>query len=207
MAHFITIAGPQSSGKTVAINHLKKKHPKWYFMEVIDPYTIGGMDHAGAAYTDRDLQKSLLKIELIKINSMHKKTNPVLIAEMGIMRLVYASHFYDKKLANEYFEQYVDAYESFNSHIIFIDTKPEQSFSRRRNKYIERIKNRGIKDKKKFDKALKKYEDTIFRLYPHWLKLFNKIPFPKTIIKNSHISEAEFLSEIDKTVGRIISAE
>lgn len=207
MAHFITIAGPQSSGKSTAINYLKKKYPKWYFLETIDPYTIGGMEHAGAAYTDRDLQINLMKIELIKINAMKNKNKSMFIAELGIFRLVYAHYFYHKKLADEYFDPYIQAYDDYDSHIIFIDTKPEISFKRRKNAYVERIKNRGIKDKKVFDRTLKKYQDTIFRLYPHWLRFYNKLRYPKTIIQNSYISEQEFLTEIDKVVNSIRTSE
>lgn len=205
MAQLITIAGPQSSGKTVAVNYLKKKHPSWGMLEVIDPYTIGGMEHPGAAYTDRDLQVNMMKIELIKLNSLRNKNNPIFMGELGIFRLVYTHYFYHKKLAGEYFDKYIDVYNDFDSSIIFIDTKPEISFQRRKNKYVERIKNRGITDKKSFDQALKKYQDTIFHLYPHWLRFYEKINFPKALIKNSYISESEFLNEIEKTVSSLLS--
>ncbi|MFZ6034603.1 MAG: deoxynucleoside kinase [Patescibacteria group bacterium] len=204
MAQFITIAGPQSSGKTTAVNHLRRKHPDWYFLDVVDPYTIGGMQHAGAAYTDRDLQTNIMKVELMKLNAMKNKVNPVFLAEMGIFRLVYARYFYGKGLPDEFFDQYINAYEAFDPYLVFIDTKPEISFHRRKNRYIERIKNRGITDKKKFDKMLKKYQDTVFHLYPYWLKFYDRIRFPKTLIKNSYISEQEFLNEIDKAVNGFV---
>jgi deoxyadenosine/deoxycytidine kinase len=206
MAHFITIAGPQSSGKSTAVDHLKKKYPNWYFLETIDPYTIGGMEHSGAAYTDRDLQINMMKIELIKINAMKNKNNPMFVAELGIFRLVYAHYFYHKKLADEYFEPYLQAYDAFDSHLIFIDAKPEISFQRRKKSYVERIKNRGVKDKKSFDKSLKKYQDTVYHLYPHWLRFYEKLRYPKTLIKNSYISEQEYLTEIDRVVNSVRSS-
>ncbi len=205
MSQFITITGPQSSGKTTAVNFLKSKYSDWFYVEEVNPYTVISKDHPGAAYTSKDLQVNLMEIELTKLKAIESRYESVSVVEMGILRLVYAEYFYHKKLADQYLATYLKLYRDLNPYIIFIDTKPEVSFHRRKAKYIERIHNQGINDKKHFDIALRKYQDTIFHLYPQWLKYYEKLNFPKKSIKNSHIAEGEFIIEIDKAVKSILS--
>lgn len=205
MSQFITIAGPQSSGKTTAINFLKNKYPDWFYLEEVNPYTVISKNHPGAAYTSKDLQINLIDIELTKLRAIESRYESVSIVELGIFRLIYSEYFYHKKLSEQFLPDYMKLYHDLNPYIILIDTKPEVSFQRRKEKYIERIHNQGIKDKKQFDITLRKYQDTIFHLYPYWLRYYDKLNFPKKLIKNSYISEGEFLIEINKTVKSIIS--
>jgi len=103
-----------------------------------------------------------------------------------------------KKLVDLFYPQYTNLYNELNSFIIFIDTKPEVSFARRKEIYIERIKKMGVTDKKLFASKLKKYQDI-------WLKFYEKIPYPKVSIKNSDISKQQFLNEIDREVKSFLS--
>lgn len=205
MNHFITIVGPQSSGKTTALEYLRKKYPKWHFVEEINPYTIASRDHLGGAYSNEELQIKISEITLIKIRSIENSYNPVSIIESGIGNLIYTRFFSSKKLAEEYFEKFYNEYDKLNPFIIFIDTKPEVSFLRRKEKYIERIKKQGMTNPKQFSNSLNKYEKIIYDLYPHWIKFYEKLPYPKFLIKNSYISEAKFFQEVDKAVSSILS--
>lgn len=205
MSHFITIAGPQSSGKTTAMNFLKEHYKNWYFIDEINPYTVVGKDHFGANYTDKDLQINLLEIELIKLNSIESKYNSIYFDETGIFRLVYADYFYNKKLAKDYYPKYFKFYSETKSNIIFINTEPEISFFRRKDLYRERIKRMNVKNKKEYNMIFNKYKKTIMELYPLWLKFYEKLPFSKFMVNNSEISENLFLKEIDKTVQMILS--
>ena len=205
MSIFVTIAGPQSSGKTTALEHLRKKHSDWFFIEDINPYTIAGENHPGGAYTSEELEIKISEIVLAKIASVKNRYNQNSAIEAGIFHLVFMKFFGRKKLVDLFYPQYTNLYNDLNSFIIFIDTKPEVSFSRRKEIYIERIKKMGITDKKLFASKLKKYQDIVFRLYPHWLKFYEKIPYPKVSIKNSDISKQQFLNEIDREVKSFLS--
>lgn len=205
MNHFITIAGPQSSGKTTAFNHLREKHKDWYFVEEINPYTIAGSDHPGGAYTDKELEIKITEVELAKIQAIRFDYSKVALIETGIFHSIYTQFFGGKKLADQYLEKYNQIYSDFNSFVIFIDTKPEVSFLRRKEKYLARIKKRGITEAKETNKVLKKYENIIYRLYPIWTRLYEKIDFPKITIKNSYKTKDEFLAEIDDTIKSLLS--
>lgn len=200
MSHFITIAGPQSSGKTTALDHLKKKYPDWFFIEDINPYTIAGENHPGGAYTSEELEIKISEIVLAKVRNIKQRYNQNSAIETGIFHLVFMKFFGRKKLMDLFYPQYTSLYNELNSFIIFIDTNPKVSFARRKEKYIVRIKRIGITDKKKFESMLKKYQDIVFRLYPHWLKFYEKITYSKVLIKNSYISKQQFLNEIDRAV-------
>ncbi len=204
MSIFITIAGPQSSGKTTAINFLRKKHDSWYFVDPIDPYTVASKNHRGGIYADKNLQINMMEIELIKIRNLEKKYNPVFVIESGIFRLVYANYYYNKKLAVEYQPRYMRLYNELNPYVIFINTPPEVSFVRRKERYVERIMRSGINDNVKFQKELEKYKKTIYKLYPHWQKFYQKIPYPKTVIENSKLEEHEFIKKIDRTISSLL---
>lgn len=205
MAQFITIAGPQSSGKTTALEFLKKKYPKWYFVEDINPYNVAGENHPGGAYTSEELEIKISEIVLVKIKKLLGEISINSATEMGIFHSVYMKFFGRKHLYDHYYDKYLELYNSLNSHIIFIDTEPKVSFARRRDKYIQRIEKMGITDEKEMVSRLKKYESIIYKLYPYWIKFYEKLPFPKTVIKNSYLSRENFLKEIDRIVSSLLT--
>ena len=51
----LIIAGPQSSGKTSAFNHLKSKYTNFHYQEEINPYSLAGKNHPGGAFTTNEL--------------------------------------------------------------------------------------------------------------------------------------------------------
>ncbi len=205
MNYFITIAGPQSSGKTTALKHLQTEKKDWYFVEEINPYTIAGINHPGAAFVDRDLEINLVKIELAKISSLKDRVQQNVAVETGIGHVVYTQFFAGKPIADQFYNDYLRLYNDLNPFLIFIDTRPEVSFSRRQKNYEERIKNKGITGKKDKEKTLKKYRDIIFELYPLWLKFYEKFPYPKVKIENSVLNREKFLNELNGVVNSLLS--
>lgn len=193
MAKLITIAGPQSSGKTTLFNVLKNRYSGWRFIEEINPYQIIGKDHPGGAFTDKALEAKLINKELKILKNIDSKRTTVI--ETGIFHVAYAEKFCGAKTAKRYLDNYIKIYQKFEPLIFFIDTKPEVSWRRRQEKYLERIKKLNITDEKETNRLLSKYQKCLFSLYPLWLKYLDKIPFEKIVFRNSYISEEEFIRE------------
>lgn len=205
MNYFITIAGPQSSGKSTALKHIQEKHKDWYIIEEINPYTIAGKNHPGAAFVNRDLEITLTKTDLAKIGAVKNKIDSNVVIETGIAHIVYSQFFAGKRVADQFYNDYLKLYNDLNPFLIFIDTNPKTSFSRRKSKYEERIKRKGIVGVKNKAKIMKKYKKTIFNLYPLWLKFYEKFPYPKVKVENSQINKEEFLAQLDNVIASLLS--
>lgn len=193
MAKLIIIAGPQSSGKTTLFNVLKNRFQSWRFIDELNPYRVVNKDHPGAAFIDKALELKLLEEDLKVIKTIDNKRTTVI--ETGIFHVVYGDKFCGAKIAQKYLEKYLKLHEKLESLIFFIDTKPEVSWRRRQNKYLERIKKLGISDEKEVTKHLAKYQKNLYSLYPLWLKYLEKCPYKKIVFRNSYINEDEFIRE------------
>lgn len=204
MTHFITIAGPQSSGKTTALEYLRKKHPNWFFIEDINPYTVAGENHLGAAYTDKMLEAKILEIVLIKLKGIVNKYGQTSVAENGIFHLVFGQFLGEKDFIKEYIPKFIHLYHQLNSFIIFVDTLPEISYIRKKDYYLDKIRKSGITDDKQTAFMLKKYKDTIYKLYPYWRRLYDKLQMPKTIIDNSNLTKRQFLTRIESAINNLL---
>lgn len=202
MAYFIIITGPQSSGKTSSFKHLKKLHKRAKFIEEVTPYDFKGSDHPKYIST-YGIQEALAKKTIALLKKIDPKDNYFM--ETGPMQIVYLEKYSGLKQANFYYEKFLRIMEHWNPILVFIDTKPEISFKRRRNTYLERIKKHKLQDSRKT--VMNTYREKIFRLYPLWHKWLKKFPFKKVIIKNSYKSEAEFKANLDKVILSLISRE
>lgn len=190
----LIIAGPQSSGKTTAFNYLKSKYPDYHYQEEINPYYLAGKNHGGAAFTTNELELKLVEADLQMLCSLkNKKLNGYkgIICETSIFHLVYTENFCGLKTADEYLKKYLLLHDNFDSYLLFIDTKPEVSWRRRYPNYLTRTKSNGGIE------ALEKYQNTIYKLYPIWLKWYDRIPFKKQTIRNSFITKETFIEKID----------
>lgn len=193
MAKIITIAGPQSSGKTILFNVLKNRYQNWRFIEEVNPYQVIDSSHLGGAFTDKEQELKILDEDIKIFKSIDDKRTTVI--ETGILHVVYGEEFCGAKTAQKYLKKYLKLHEKLEPLIFFIDTKPEVSWRRRQNKYLERIKKLGITDEKEVAKHLAKYQKNLYSLYPLWLKYLKKLPYEKFIFRNSYISEEEFIRE------------
>lgn len=193
MARLITIAGPQSSGKTTLFNVLKNRYQSWRFIEELNPYQVVSKDHLGGAFIDKALELKFLEEDLKIIKTIDDKRTTVI--ETGIFHVVYGEKFCGAKIAQKYLEKYLKLHEKLKPLIFFIDTKPEVSWRRRQEKYLERINQAGVTDQKEITRRLAKYQKFIYDLYPLWHKYLEKIPFEKIVFRNSYISTEEFIRE------------
>ncbi|MCL4364639.1 deoxynucleoside kinase [Patescibacteria group bacterium] len=205
MSHFITIAGPQASGKTTALNHLKKHHQDWFFLEDINPFTVIGKNHPGAAYTDTELEGKILEIVSAKLHKIENHYDQIIVAEMGIFHLVYGQFIGSKKLSNQFLPKFLKIYNEFNSSIVFINITPNVSFARKRKSYRQRILAKGTTDDKEISDSLTVYKHAINNIYPYWLDLYQRLDFPKITIENSDLTEKEFLAKLDSVIKKIIN--
>jgi len=180
MARLITIAGPQSSGKTTFLNVLKNRYQGWRFIPE-------------AVFTDEKFEFKIIKNELSLLKSLDDKRTTII--ETGIFHLVYSEKICGAKITQNYFKKYLSVYKKFEPLIFFIDTKPEVSWRRCQDKYLNRIKSLGINDEQETAKRLSKYQKNLYALYPLWFKYLEKIPYHKIIFRNSYIAEDEFIRE------------
>jgi len=212
----ITIAGPQSSGKTTIFNLLKENYPQALFLPEINPFTFK-KDHLGAAYVTKKFEKQIVEADINQIKNLkhslynnrlknNKKSRPrTVIVETGIFHLVYLDEtIVGKKTAEKFLSKYLLALQRFKPLILFIDTKPHVSWQRRKNHYIKRLKKTKSTSGKEKKKFLERHKAKIYRLYPLWLKHYQKLPFKKIIVKNSYKDYSKFISETLSHISYLI---
>lgn len=204
MTKFITVSGPQSSGKTTLLNYLKKKYPHWQIIDEINPASITKKKDFGALNTSVEIEKEIIEANISLVSSIERNHKTVL-TEQGIFNYVFNQYFLYKKLADEYYHKLFKAHNGLDCFIVFINIKPEISWQRRKEKYIKRITNKGINDKNIIDEYLEQYKKIIFDLYPLWIKCYKKIPFKKITIENSYKEKHIFLEEAEKTILSLLS--
>jgi hypothetical protein len=169
------------------------------FVEEINPYEHTKTDHPKYLST-YGIQEELTKKTLAVMKNLGRKTN--IIMETGPMQIVYIDKYSTPKKAEEYFKKYVEISKKLNPFIIFIDTKPNISFKRRRKTYEERIRRHKMDNKKK--EILDQYEEKIYYLYPLWHKWLDRYPFEKKIIKNSYKKESEYIKEVENLIKTLL---
>jgi len=201
------IAGPQSSGKTTLFNFLKKKIKNAVFLEEINPFTLVGKKHLGGAFVDLKIEKQIINEDLKRLKKIisQKSKKELVIEETGIFHLIYLKKLANEEIRAHYFQKYFRLYNKIIPLIIFIDTKPQISWRRRKQIYLSRLKN--ITDQKQKKLMLKKYQEKIFELYPQWRWLYRYLPFRKVIIKNSHKKKRDFLKETLKIVDLFLHSK
>lgn len=204
MTQLITIAGPQSSGKSTALRIIQKQFPQFIIYPEVNPYTVESKKHKGGAYTNSELSKKIVEIDIQNIVNIPCNNNNIHILETGILHLSYIEKICGYECAKEYFQKYLIAYKNLDTTIIFIDTKPEVSWKRRRKKYLNRIKNNAITDSNRISEELKKYRQMLETIYPLWLKYYHQAPFKKYIIKNSKMNTTIFSNELLRIIKKII---
>ncbi len=204
MPKLVIVSGPQSSGKTTLMNHIKANHKDWFFVDEINPAFITGNKDHGAFHTGPELEKKIIEKSLNIINNLDMKKN-VTFLETGIFAIVFARYLMDEKTADEFYRQFLKAFEGLELYVIFINTVPQVSWERRKEKYLKRIKNNGEVDKDLIDKHLNRYKKIITELYPLMLKFYDELPFPKTMIENSNKEKSTFLKEAEKIIFSLLS--
>lgn len=200
MAHFISIAGPQSAGKTTAFKYLSKKYAKRgiLFQMDMNPYIFKKSDHPKYIST-QDFQEDLNRETIKLLQSIDRNTD--VIMENGPMQVVYIEAYSGKRKAEEYFRKYVKLLKRLDPVIIMVDAKPKLSFKRRINEYLRRIKKHKLQ--KQAQTILDQYEKKIIDLYPLWNKWFKRFPFKKILIKNSYKKQEKYLAEIETVINKI----
>lgn len=204
MPKFIVISGPQSSGKTTIFSHLSKKYgnKKIRFIPEISPYTESGTDHP-RLLSPYEIQENLTKKTLTLLENIDKNSDYVM--ETGPMQIVYIEKYTGIEKAENYFKKYLKIITPLKPVIVFVETKPEISFRRRKNKYVERIKRHGLLSKK--EELLEQYEKKIYDLYPLWHKWLDKYPFEKIVVKNNYKTKKKFISEMEGIFRSLLSMD
>lgn len=191
----LIIAGPQSSGKTTVFKLLQKKYPNATFVPEVNQYLIYGKKHLGSAYVTKETELLISK-EDIRITKKIDRSKKLVIMETGIFHAAYLEKLVGRKTADKFYPKYLDAHTGLDPIILFIDTKPQTSFKRRKKIYLKRIADAKIKDSKVKQEMLEKYKKNIYDLYPFWIKYYKKFPFKKVVIKNSRKSYNKFIDEV-----------
>src|SRR3989339_284567 len=203
--NYIVIAGPQSSGKTTAWQYLKDKYDHLAdFHSEINQYTLFKNTQLGSIAVTAEMQIKIHQADLSRIKSI--MADKVQVVETCLFHLVYYALIIGPDFYQQAWQGDQQAPSRFDLKIIFIDTTPKISFSRRRENYQQRITNeiklqqlRGKKANEFSRQTMAKYKQRIDEIYPWWKKVYQDIDFAKTKIKidNNHQSLDKFLAEVD----------
>ena len=128
--------------------------------------------------------------------------------ETGVFHLAYLKRFAEKegtkearKLYSKFEKEYVELFSSVRHLVIFIDTKPEVSWIRRRAYYRQRVE-KIIKEKGgKVRELMRKYRDNLFELYGYFKGLYESLPLQKLKVDNNYRKEDSFLKEVEMIVN------
>lgn len=202
ITRLIIIAGPQSSGKTTALNLIKKKFPNLTIINETNQYSLVSKKHLGGAFVTKEIEQKILDTD-IKVVAKINRSLPVVVIETAIFHMVYGEYYCNKQLAKKYYSKYIHCHKNLHPIIIFINTKPEISWKRRKPIYLKRIKDNEIIIPSVKKTVLNKYRKIIYNLYPLWLKYYKIIPFEKYMIRNSNKSYFKFKKELLDLVHRL----
>lgn len=176
---FIIIGGPQASGKTTAQEHIKETYRDIIILKeaaqiLIEEERKRGLA-IGGALVSSDFERKILDFNLKRMNEILSKGNPgkIYLEETYIFNL---AHMAVKipEMVGEYYPKYVESLKPFNVGIIFINVPPEVSFERRKPEYMRRYEGR-----ENFDELMRKSKDYIYKIYPSFIAVYKRLPFPK----------------------------
>lgn len=189
----ITIAGPQSSGKSTVFSSLQSIYPTAFFIEETNQYKLIGNHHPGAAYVTSSIEEQILNEDIKIINSLDCSQD-IYIIETGILHVTYAAFMLGKEKADIFFNEYLRTYNKFRPVVLFIDTKPEISWKRRKPIYFKRTAD--CKSPQERTEMMNTYRKRIIDLYTFWLQYYQRIPFTKFTIRNSYKRYDTFMKEV-----------
>ena len=211
---YVIIAGPQSSGKTTAVNYLST----FYMGKVIVHREINPLllypktARLGSIAATGEMQNKIMRADLrrLKMVTNESKTH---LAETDVFHLVYILLYLGEEAYKRAFQEYKEALTNFRTTVIFINTKPEVSFARRKEEYAKRVAAEVIrqeipleKEQDFTNKMLTVYQKRITDLYPLWLRVFNELNFceAKIEVENNGLSEKGFVKQIQKTFAALV---
>lgn len=200
------LSGPPSSGKTTVFNYLKHIFAgEMEFFEEINPYTFF-KKHKGGAFVDFDLELEIIKADFNRLQKVVNLKKHVLL-ETGLFHLVYLKRLTEKENTEKtrdlysFFENnYLSFFNSIPHLIIFIDTKPELSWQRRRLVYRKRVGKIIKENGGKVRELMGKYKNNLFELYNYFKGFYDFLPLNKILVKNNYRSKKSFLDEVKKII-------
>jgi|GEM_PF-3969045 len=195
MAKLFVIAGPPASGKSTLIKLLKNPYPSWRF--VVNDF----FDFLPILKKKEELEKNFEQdLRLIVKIKVQKNT----VIENGPLNAVYYHHFLGAKKAERYFLKSIKIYKKLNPLIFFIDTKPEISFRRQQESFLQILAENNIDKVETINRYLSLYQKALYDLYPLFEHYLKKLPFEVTGIKNSYIGQDEFVRESFLILQKVI---
>jgi len=207
----ILITGPQSSGKTTLFNYLKNQYSKARFQPEINPYTIL-TKHSGSAFVTEDLQTEISRLTIKQFKAfLNLPQSPLIFWETGFMNLAYMKRDLKPKNYSAFKNRYLKLAHSTNIKTIFIDTKPQVSWQRRKAIYLNRVKqylkDNQIQDLEKQRKItetrMAKYKQNLWLMYPLFKKAVKILDLPTYTITNNDLSLDNFFDKAKQVVDRI----
>lgn len=193
---YIVIAGPQSSGKSTAIEAIREKFPEAKVYKEINPFTVSkkGERHKGGAFVTPRLQKRIQEANLARLKTISRKRKGIYLEETGVLGLAHAKMRLGEKAVNDYLGKYKKVLGKLNAAILFIDTRPEVSWKRRKDYYAEKAKE--IKSGEKRKEVLQRYKDYLYKIYPEFHRILGRLNVPVKIYKNGDSPVEKFKKEI-----------
>lgn len=186
MARLFVVAGPPASGKSTLIKLLANPYPSWRLI------TNNFFDFLPVLKEKKELEKNFDQdFKFIKDFNLKKNT----VLENGILNAVYYHLFLGAKKTEAYFLKTQKIYQKLRPLIFYIDTKPEISFRRQQEDFKKLLHKNGIIKPELITRYLTLYQKSLYDLYPLFERYLNKLPFEKITLKNSYITQEEFIRQ------------
>ncbi len=179
---YIIIAGPQAAGKTTTKKYFEKKYndsenKNIIFLDETREIVNKKYNPFGTLTVTRDLEYKIIEEDLTRLNKIserEKEGNMIYVDETSLFGLAHSSLRGIE--IKDYLKEYINILKGLNPKIFFIDVNPEVSWSRRKDRYENRLGEMSYLEKNDALGEIRGYLDNV---YPQLIQMFWQIDLPK----------------------------
>jgi len=188
---YIIVGGPQASGKSTLIRHLRSTFRNTQFLQETRQIVVRRYDLLGAIFMSEVDELEIIYSDLLRLTTVIRSQHPdIHVDETSVFTLGHArAHGID--LLEGYFSHYCKLLSRLTAGVIFLDARPAISWERRKARYEDRLL--GSPDHLR-TALLAKYREYLFKLHPELCSVYEMIAFPKRRV-NSETDQSKFLAD------------
>ena len=190
MKEFIIVAGPQAAGKSTLISRLKEQgqrnpeslcdlHPLFPLQEcrqiVSHQFIL-----LGAIFMTPEQESLAISYDFARMDSISSRrggNHITYVDECNIFSIAHAAAHGISE--DKFWDNYLKRLYQFRTRIIYIDLPAEISWERRHRVYEQRL---VYFPKRQHAEIMRRYHAYLIRLQVSLNEMFDRIPFPKTMI-------------------------
>lgn len=184
---YLILAGPQAAGKSTTKDAVKTVNYSITTLQEARQIVVRSRERKGAIFMSKEDELNAIHLDFQRMFHIldNHRDSQIYVDETNVFTLGHAlAHGID--LVDGYFKQYCDLLQALNAVVLFIDVPVEISWSRRKPRYIERLRGYPDADVQATLALHRKYLD---RLHPELLKIYNRLTCRKACIDGSQSRE------------------